>query len=275
MFSLSSRGATPISYLYIDGASLRYALSDISKDYFDGRDLQVDWPRLRQSHLKVFYYDAIPVQNRDEDDNAYSFRVAPKRAELSAIERQPGYHIRTGDLRRRGTRGNEQKMVDVQLAVDMLQAASRGLFVQCTLFTGDLDFRPLIAALVEMGVDVTLCYPVGHTSDELLAAADNTMPITLNSISHFLSLSKEQKETVPNACFEFKTLGPPPEPVLAQWHDDRYGTCHVIEDNHRFQLQTESCPLNPETHCLKIWARTQEHLRRFAEGEHGLAVPVW
>lgn len=49
-------------------------------------------------------------------------------------------------------------MVDVHLAVDALLMASRGLFSAATLMTSDLDFRPLINALVEMGIDVTLQY---------------------------------------------------------------------------------------------------------------------
>jgi uncharacterized LabA/DUF88 family protein len=83
---------------------------------------------MRARHRQVFYYDAIPVPRPNEDDTAHSLRVAPKRSELAGIERVAGYHVRTGEAHHRKRRGNEQKMVDIQLAVDALLMASRGLF---------------------------------------------------------------------------------------------------------------------------------------------------
>ncbi len=71
-------------------------------------------------------------------------------------------------------------MVDVQLAVDALLMASRGLFGSCTLITGDLDFKPLVTALVEMGVDVQLLYPEDETNDDLKAAADAAIAMKFN-----------------------------------------------------------------------------------------------
>ena len=265
----------PVSYLFIDGASFRHALADISTFYYEGQELQVNWARLRGSHKKVFYYDAIPVQSPDEDGNTYTARVAPKRAELAAIERQSGYHVKTGDVQRRRTRGNEQKMVDVQLTVDMLQAASRGLFSHCALFTGDLDFRPLITALVEMGVDVSLYYPLGHTGDELLAAADNAFPLTLRSISNYLVLSDAQREVVPDAYSDLQTCEPPPEHAFAKWEDERHGKCFIADDNGHLRLVAERCPLNPKTHRLVLRAKKKEHLRLFAENDYGFNVPEW
>jgi hypothetical protein len=47
------------------------------------------------------------------------------------------------------------------------------------LITGDLDFKPLVTALVEMGLDVQLLYPEGETNDELKAAADRADAMTI------------------------------------------------------------------------------------------------
>lgn len=272
---MSRSRETSISYLYIDGNSFRHAIAEISQIYFEGHNLPIDWSQMRGSHRKAFYYDAIPVQRPDEEGNAYEERVSPKRIELATIERQPGYHVKTGDVQRRRTRGNEQKMVDVQLTVDMLQAASRGLFSHCSLFTGDLDFRPLIGALVEMGVDVTLYYPPGHTSNELLAAADDAIPITISSISSFLKLSEDLKKNIPSAYFDLKKTESPGNNALIEWDDSRYGKCFVAEEFMRLRLVTERSPYNPKTHRLIVEAKNQDHLRRFADDDHGLVVPKW
>ena len=167
------------SYLFIDGENLNQTLQKLSRKYFSDEKLFVNWAALRGNGKKAFYYDAISVKNEGEDDNTYSQRVGPKRAELEKIEQQDNYHVRSGDVRHRKRRGNEQKMVDVQLAVDALLMASRGLFSGITLLTGDLDFRPLVTALVEMGVDVKLLYPPGETNVELIAAADRAVPLNI------------------------------------------------------------------------------------------------
>jgi hypothetical protein len=132
----SPPAAQTVSYLFVDGECLNRMLDKIGEGYFGKVRPLLDWRRVRGVHRKVFYYDAIPVQTPGEDDNTHSTRVAPKRRELAEIERQPRYHVRTGEAHHRPRRGNEQKMVDVQLAVDTLLMASRGLFASCTLLTG-------------------------------------------------------------------------------------------------------------------------------------------
>lgn len=273
MYISKSARIDPISYLFIDGASFQSALNELFGLFFLGEEQEVHWGNLRGMHKKVFYYDAIPVQLPDEDIDRYLGRVNPKQVELAKIERQPGYHVRTGDAHKRRNRGHEQKMVDVQLAVDALLAASRGLFTHCALFTGDLDFRPLIAALVEMGVDVTLHYPLGHTSNELLAAADNVVPITIVEAEQYLILSEIQKAGLPRAYSDNQTKEAPPEGAIAVWEDSDYGICFVAKNDERLQLVTERCPYNPKTHRFVLNANTMEHLRYYAEKVRGLSIP--
>ncbi|WP_176223020.1 NYN domain-containing protein [Aurantimonas sp. 22II-16-19i] len=263
------------SYLFVDAESFRHALVDISSIYFDRAVIKVDWSRLREGHQKVFYYDAVPVQRADEDENAYAVRVRPKRDELSAIEREPACHVRTGDMKHRKTRGNEQKMVDVQLAVDAMNAASKGLFSSLTLVTGDLDFKPLIAALVDMGVDVTLHFPPGHTSEDLIAAADNAIPIDINTAKEYISLNSSQRRSVPTAVYDLQSFEKAPARALARWSNDRYGDCFVIEEKGRLRLVTELSIAYPETHRLIIKAATQEHMRYHAKMHYELDVPEW
>jgi uncharacterized LabA/DUF88 family protein len=178
---------SPVSYLFIDGANLNAILRTFGNKYLRGEFPRISWPRMGQMHQKVYYYDAVPVQTPGEDDGAYAERIRPKLAELRAIELQPGFHVRSGDAIHRKRRGNEQKMVDVQLAVDALRMAHLGLFSHLTLLTSDLDFKPLVDALVDMGIQVTVQYPQGETNETLIVAADFAEDITFARIGSWLA----------------------------------------------------------------------------------------
>lgn len=265
----------PTSYLFIDGDNLRCTLNKMSERVFGGATLPIDWGRLRGSHRKVFYYDAIPVQQHQEEDGAYAARVAPKRAELAAIERQPGYHVRSGDAVHRKRRGNEQKMVDVQLAVDALLMASRGLFNSATLITGDLDFKPLVSALVDMGVDVHLQYPFGETNDDLLAAADRADPILLPTCIGWLEAGFLEANPMPYALINFQNNDYEGIPDVAAWDDARYGKCRVVVIGSEFKLISERHPNNPHSHRLEITDTRPAMIRIYAHDVFGLEVPNW
>jgi uncharacterized LabA/DUF88 family protein len=49
------------------------------------------------------------------------------------------------------------------------------------LLTGDLDFKPLVTALVDIGVDVHLLYPEDETNDDLKVAADSAGALTVST----------------------------------------------------------------------------------------------
>lgn len=271
MLSHISPAAQPVSYLFVDGECLNCTLDKIGERYFGKARPLLDWTRVRSGHRKVYYYDAIPVQKPGEDDNTYSTRVAPKRLELAGIERQPGFHVRTGEAHHRRRRGNEQKMVDVQLAVDALLMASRGLFSACTLLTGDLDFKPLVTALVEMGVDVQLLYPKDETSDDLKAAADRADALTIGACRSWFSDSF----SLPEAVFTFQSGVRSHSNKLVRWHDDKYGDCYVANNSNVFELITERSPQKPNTHRLEMKSSNEATLRSYAEDNFDLAVPTW
>jgi uncharacterized LabA/DUF88 family protein len=252
---------------------INQTLAKFGERYFGGVKPVLDWSRVGREKRKVFYYDAIPVQMAGEDDNAHSARVAPKRQELAQIERQPRYHVRTGEARHRRGRGNEQKMVDVQLAVDSLLMASRGLFQSCTLLTGDLDFKPLVSALVEMGIDVQLLYPKGETNDDLKAAADSANPLTISVCQSWIN-DISPKPALPHAVFNSA------EPRvriahLIEWNDDRFGQCYVERQANAFALITERSPQHPLTHRLEMSSPDAVVLRAYAEDVFDLIVPPW
>jgi uncharacterized LabA/DUF88 family protein len=263
------------SYLFIDGANFRRTLSKISDRFFGGVLLPLDWTKLRGTHRKVFYYDAIPVKQPQEDDSVYAARVAPKRQELAKIEREAGYHVRSGDAVHRRRFGHEQKMVDVQLAVDALLMASRGLFDSVTLITGDLDFKPLVSALVDMGVDVHLQYPPGETNEDLLAAADRADPMLVSTCCGWLDPMFLSAHPIPQTCITPRNGDYDAFPEVVVWDDPRYGRCRVVALDQKFKLLSEHEPNGAQTHRLEITDPRQEMIRIYAEELFGLVVPVW
>ena len=70
-----------------------------------------------------------------------------------------------------------QKEVDVALAVDVLMHAHAKNINEAFLVAGDLDFRPLVKALIQLGIYVTiLCRR--SSSLELQYSADHVMELT-------------------------------------------------------------------------------------------------
>ena len=163
---------TATQYLYVDGASLRGRIANLSEKFFCGASFDIDFAKLKGGFTKVFYYDAIPVREEGEEEAAYEHRISPIRAIFDAAASADGIHVYEGDARRRRRRGLQQKKVDVMLTVDMLSHTFRRNMLSATLLTGDGDFKPLLDALVEMGMFVTLWYPADETSSELIQAAD-------------------------------------------------------------------------------------------------------
>lgn len=271
----SSGAPAPVSYLLVDAESLRQTLNKISTRVFGGIDLPIDWTKLRSSYRKVFYYDAIPVQQHGEDDAAYVSRVAPKRAELRLIERQAGFHVRSGDAVYRKNRGNEQKMVDVQLAVDALLMASRGLFASVTLITGDLDFKPLVSAMVDIGVDVHLQYPAKETNEDLLAAANRAEPINLPIVLNWMTDEFRKAHPLPNACYAFDEPLDPAYTTLVVWTDPNFGECRVIALADVLKIVTGIERGNPNDHRLEITFNDADLLRIYAAEVFQLVVPHW
>ena len=269
---LSSAPAGPVSYLFIDGECLNCTLQKIGARYFEGIRPVLNWKEVARGHKKTFYYGAISVQKPGEDENTHSRRVTPKRSELDEIESQPSFHVRRGDARHRKRRGDEQKMVDVQLAVDALSMASRGLFESCTLITGDLDFKPLVTALVDMGLDVQLLYPKDGTTHELKAAADTADAMTIMLCRQWFR--EDFAKRLPSVLVKPQEPAKPYLAVLTQWHDDRYGDCFVASDDGVFVLVTQREPLNPNIFQLELRTPKAEVLRAYAEEAYELAIPT-
>jgi uncharacterized LabA/DUF88 family protein len=182
VFNGGYSGPQEVRYLFIDGACLREGIVKIANTYARGAQLTLDYDRLTQGYSKVFYYDALPRREPNEDESTYHARIAPQRHLFDTLSRLDRFHVYEGDVRRSSSRRSEQKKVDVMIAVDMLTHSFRQNMQQATLLTSDLDFKPLIDALIREGMFVSLWYRRGATAKKLIAAADRSWPLNVSEV---------------------------------------------------------------------------------------------
>ncbi|WP_375157929.1 NYN domain-containing protein [Bradyrhizobium sp. RDT46] len=187
LFGSSYNGPREVHYLFIDGGAMRGRIQNLSNRYFGGVTVDIDFAKVGRNYTKVFYYDALPVREDGETEQDYELRSKPMRDVLDSAANVDGVHVYEGDARRRRRRGLEQKKVDVMLTVDMLTHSFRKNMHKATLLTGDNDFKPLIDALVQDGMFVSLMYPPEETSRELMQAADARFPMSMSIIEGYLT----------------------------------------------------------------------------------------
>lgn len=148
-------------YLFVDGAYLRArhaeALNSVFGETADLHlaDLRTIFPGPIQ---RVYYYDSLhDIPKAGETAEQLTARVESQQKFFDEIQSYEGFHVRLGSLS--GTsRRFRQKEVDILLAVDALDHAFRRNMSEVTLLAGDLDFAPLVEALVRLGVWVEICY---------------------------------------------------------------------------------------------------------------------
>lgn len=181
------------AYLFIDGGYLRPAYTQSLEGYFGPIENPMqflDFSELRSRHRnarKAFYYDAHDGEEETE-------------ALFQRIQRERGYHVRLGVLQGAG-KGLRQKEVDIRLAVDMLTHAVNGNMSSAYLLAGDRDFRPLVDALVGLGVNVTVLYDASSISQELLGAADDAIELCWHSWYQLSSKGFRKQFPIPHASF--------------------------------------------------------------------------
>jgi uncharacterized LabA/DUF88 family protein len=169
-------------YLFIDGGYLRSNYEKQMESFY-GTVPGIDYQMIKSAYKahRVYFYDAVDyTQHKDETEAAWKARVDAADERLDHINSLPGFHVRAGEVRKAARRDRrEQKGVDVQLAVDSLEHAARGNMSLAMFLTGDLDFEPLLACLLRMGVPTRLLYCPLTTSKPLRRAADDTRKVTL------------------------------------------------------------------------------------------------
>lgn len=151
--------------LFIDGSNLYAAAKALNFD-IDYKLLRQEFAR-RGKLLRAFYYTAL-LENEE---------YSPIRPLVDWLNYN-GYAMVTKPAReftdsqgRRKVKGN----MDIELAVDALELA--GHMDHAVIFSGDGDFKPLLAALQRKGVRVSVVSTIRSQppmiSDELRRQADN------------------------------------------------------------------------------------------------------
>ena len=201
VFYKSGRGYTgprEIKYLFIDGGCFRQLIEDTSQRYQSFSLSHIDWLKLVRGFTKIFYYDSLPPRKKKEDEDAFLERVESQETFFNALRSIPGVHVYEGDARRR-RKIIQQKKVDIMIAVDMLTHSFRRNMHQASLLTADLDFKPLVDALVQDGMQVELWYPYGKPNKELVYAADRRRPLTYLDLYLWSTDSYQNSNPAPKA----------------------------------------------------------------------------
>ncbi len=161
------------TYLFIDGEYLRRIYREAMEGFF-GVEGDLDPGRLRMPSTagRAFFYDCLDDIRRDGESEAeFQARVSAQEEFFGEIQAVSGFHVRLGTLKGEAKR-RRQKEVDILLAVDMLSHGFNGNMKQALLIAGDLDFRPIVEALVREGVFLEVWYDRKSLARELPGAAD-------------------------------------------------------------------------------------------------------
>ncbi|MCL5735490.1 MAG: NYN domain-containing protein [Actinobacteria bacterium] len=159
--------------IYVDAQNIRMHLENVGLcDEFDPTRLsalvsQESFAGVRLAPLRLYYYDSI-------DDFGSETKKLKQRNYLDQVEALPDTHVVVHGLRGHGDQ-RKQKGVDVQLAVDALEAALSGAVGSIAIASGDGDFAPLAAAIRRAGPQVVVISFENALSNELRSAADRVI----------------------------------------------------------------------------------------------------
>jgi uncharacterized LabA/DUF88 family protein len=206
-----------IHYLFIDGGYLNSIIDHYRQNFFNVDEINIDFRKISKlmfsdenftyifNYKKVFYYDCLPVNNKDENENLFESRRKKKEELFNKIRSFKGFHVHEGKLKKKKDK-IIQKEIDVKIAVDMLMHTVRGNMHEATLLAGDRDFKPLVEALVQEGLFVHLLHDPKFTSRELIYAADNSITIDYEYIYNLTDQTFKKEFKLPNTL---SSSGPP------------------------------------------------------------------
>ena len=168
-------------YLFIDGGYAHQIYRDAMMAVFRVPGELNVWKIVDQVNVfRTYYYDCLDDSQKDgESKSAFDARLESQKAYFSQIESLPRVHFRLGTVMGRRRR---QKEIDVLLAVDMLTHGFNRSMGQAALLAGDLDFRPVVDALIRAGVYVEVWYEKKSGSEDLYRAADQGHPIDWSNL---------------------------------------------------------------------------------------------
>jgi uncharacterized LabA/DUF88 family protein len=135
-----------------------------------------------QERLRTYYYDCAPYVSSPPTEEERKRKAGFDRFK-HALELQSRFQVRLGRLAIRGELSDgtprfEQKMVDILLAVDLVQLAVGHQIQRAVILAKDSDFVPAIQIARNAGTVVELYYhtpPTPHA--ELMSACDDRISI--------------------------------------------------------------------------------------------------
>jgi len=160
---------------------LQKSIEKRERSFFEGRKISIDFKRIFQNFNKVFYYDCYSERRDGEAEEAYKIRKSQQDDFFNSLRSIDGCHVHLGSISGEGDR-QRQKQVDVKIAVHMLTHTWRKNMDRVTLLSGDLDYKPLIDALVQEGMHVVLWHDPSSTSKELVYSADSKRILNIREI---------------------------------------------------------------------------------------------
>jgi len=190
------------TYLFIDGNYLEQRYAEQMRAFF-GNEGDLDYASVRNQASgdvqRAFYYNSIDYGTRAHEtaDRARE-RIQAAEQRFDRIEAVRDLHVRPGAVTTGARKRKGQKKVDILLAVDMLTHAHSRNMAQVALIAGDLDFAPLVAAVVRLGVRVTVLYDVKSVSSELLEEADSAVRMRLQTYYGWSSLAFRASNQLPD-----------------------------------------------------------------------------
>jgi hypothetical protein len=160
----------------------------------------------------------------------------------------------------------EQKKVDVMIAVDMMIHTIRRNMSSATLLAGDADFTPLLNALSNEGMFVTLLHPP-RASKDLLAAADARRKLTAQLIGNWLDEPSRNK-VGPLPKLSTHSLPSDQNCVQILRHDNLFVFHQLVEDEVWVAWPNER---GNQFFCMRggSWKNT----RLIAEEDYGVELP--
>jgi uncharacterized LabA/DUF88 family protein len=185
------------TYLFIDGGYLRAIYGEgMTKFCGNCGDLDVKRIRYADSASRAYFYDSSDDEQRPgESEPDFLARTVAEEDFFDEIRAVNGFHVRLGSVTGKKRR---QKEVDVLLAVDMLTHGLAGNMKKGILLAGDLDFRPIVEALVQRGVFVDIWFERRSAAKNLYGAADFGREIRFSELHSLSSQAVQLKYPLPH-----------------------------------------------------------------------------
>ncbi len=133
----------PRRYLFIDGAFLQRFLSE-TRDKLEPEfySFDINFQILGRDYDRIFYYDAFPEKKSNQTAAEFEKLTTETEENFDRISRLDNFSVRPALTK--GGRRQQQKGVDVLLAIECLLHAVRNNIDEATILTSDLDFLSFI-----------------------------------------------------------------------------------------------------------------------------------